>query len=234
MIDGVTIFVAGIAVPSILATILIALKSRKKLPASRDRILWWLPLIVVVAAAAVLLGLMIHSADAPILYVFLIAPLVCFVFILWLLAAAIRRKPRRCLSVVLALVGFLAISWALDRNEGTIRPFLRWMLWSHRFKAELMSQPEPANGELKHFLWDEWGFVPSGFNSVYLVFDPADSLANAAKSKAPGQYGGIPCGVLRVFRLEKQWYAVSFYTDEDWKDCPSTERRTPQTKFHPV
>ncbi len=220
MIDGVTIAAAAIAVPSILATVLIALRSRKNLPAPRDRVLWRMPMCALLVATGMLLSLMIYSADAPILYVFLIFPLLCFAGLLWLLSAAIRKKSLQCLSLALTLAGLVAISWSLDRNEGTLRPFLRWMLWSHRYKAELMAEPRPASGELKHFLWDESGIVPSGLTVVYLVFDPDDSLASAAKSKAPGQFDGIPCRVVRVFRLEKQWYAVTFYADEDWNNCP--------------
>jgi hypothetical protein len=126
---------------------------------------------------------------------------------------------------LLALVGFVAISWSLDRNEGTLRPFLRWLLWSRRYKAELMAEPDPPTGELKHIAWDTWGFVPTGFDIVYLVFDPTDSLANAAKFKTPGRFGGIPCEVPRVVRLEKQWYAVNFYTDEEWGNCLDGEPR---------
>jgi hypothetical protein len=225
VIDAVTIAAAAIALVSIFASVLIALRGRNNSSASQDRILWWLPLSLVLGAAVLLLSLMIRSSDAPLLYILFIAPVVCFACFLWLLAAAIRKKPRQCLSVLLAVIGFVGISWSLDRSEDTLRPFLRWLFWSRQYKAELMTQPEPVSGELKHFVWDTWGFVPSGFNVTYLVFDPADSLANAAKSKMPRRFGGIPCEVPSVFRLEKQWYAVRFYTDEDWRNCPSTVPR---------
>lgn len=168
---------------------------------------------------------MIHSADSPLLYIFFIVPVVCFVCLLLLLAAAIRKRPRQGLSVLLALVGFLTISWGLDRNEGTLRPLLRWLLWSRRYQAELTAAPDPVKGELKHVVWDTWGFVPSGFDVVYLVYDPSDSLATAAKSKSPGRFAGIPCEVPRVLRLERQWYAVDFYTDQKWGDCPPNDAR---------
>jgi hypothetical protein len=86
-----------------------------------------------------------------------------------------------------------------------------------------MTQADPTDGNLKHVVWDTWGFIPSGFNVTYLVFDPNDSLATAAKAAGPGRFGGIPCAVPRVFRLEKQWYGVRFYTDEDWHNCASGE-----------
>ena len=127
--------------------------------------------------------------------------------------------------MLLALVSFIAISWGLEKNERTLRPFFRWLLWSRRYKTELMAEPEPPKGELKHVVWDSWGFVPSGFDVVYLVYDPTDSLAAAATSRTPGRFAGIPCEVPRVLRLERQWYAVDFYTDEEWGNCPHSDPR---------
>jgi hypothetical protein len=225
---NITIVIAAIALISLLSTILIALRSRNHPSPSPDRILWWLPVSVVLGASLLLLPLMMWDADAPLLYVLLIFPVVCFIGFLWLLAAAIRKKPWQSLSVLLALVGLVAVSWSLGRNEDTLRPFLRWLLRSRQYKAELMSQPEPARGELKHFVWDTSGFVFSGFNVTYLVFDPSDLLADAARRKAPGRVDGIPCKVFRVSRLEKQWYAVRFYTEQDWNNCPSTDTREPR------
>ena len=169
-----------------------------------------------------MLSLMLHGANAPILYVFFVVPVVCSAFLLLLLFAAIRKRPCLFVSALLAVVGFAAISWVLERNEARLRPSLRWFLLSPRYKTELMAQPGPPTGELKHSVWDTWGFVPSGFTIPYLVFDPADSLANVAKSKAPVRFSGIPCEVPQVLRLEKQWYAVRFYTDEDWRNCASS------------
>ena len=228
MIDAVTIVTSAIALASVLATILMALRSRNQPSVQRDRIIWWLPSAAVFGAGGLLMSLMIHGADDAVLFVLLIAPIFCFIGLLWLLVAAIRKRPRQCLSVLLALVGFVAISWTLERSEATLRPSLRWLLWSQQYKAQLMTQPDPANGELKHLEWDAWGFVPSGFTVTYLVFDPSDSLATAAKTKIPGRFGGIPCEVPGVFRLEKQWYGVRFYTDEDWRNCPSSAPHVPR------
>lgn len=118
--------------------------------------------------------------------------------------------------MLLTLIAFLSVSWALLRNEGTLRPSLRWLLWSHRFKAEVLAQPAPANGELRHMVWEATGFAGVANNTVYLVFDPTDSLAVAANSHSPGKFRGMPCEVLRVLRLESHWYSVVFYTDEEW------------------
>lgn len=190
--------------------------------AQEERLNWRLPLFVVVGASIALLSMMVYSPYGDLLYILVIGPLICLGL---LLAAIIRKKPRQRLSILLALVAFLASSVALLKNEGTLRPAIRWQLWSHQYKTELLAQPTPAKSELKHVEWDGWGFVPSGNNVVYLVFDPTDSLAYAAKTRAPGRFNGLPCEVPLVRRLESQWYFVRFYTDEEWGQCPYSDRR---------
>ena len=184
--------------------------------AERGSLNWRPPLFVAAGASIVLLSLMVYSSYGDLLYILVIAPLVCLICLVLLATAAIRKRPRQCLSTLLTLVAFLAVSGALLKNEGALRPSIRWLLWSHRFKAELMAQENPSNAELKHIEWDGWGFPGAGDTTVYLVFDPTDSLAVAAKSHQPGKFHGIPCNVPRVSRLESRWYAVLFYTDERW------------------
>jgi hypothetical protein len=93
---------------------------------------------------------------------------------------------------------------------------VRWLVWSHSYKSAILSQPDSPNGYLKHVEWDYWGW--SGQETeVYVVFDPTDSLTEAARSGQPGKYSGIPCEFFRVRRLESHWYTVQFYTDGDWQ-----------------
>ena len=66
--------------------------------------------------------------------------------------------------------------------------------------------------------WDGWGFVGMD-TTVYLVFDPTDSLSSAAATHQSGKFVGIPCKVPKVSRLENQWYAVTFYTNQYWDGC---------------
>ena len=169
---------------------------------------------------------MTHGIDrlaGQLLYVRFVQPGVLLVCLLWMLAAAIRKRARQFISVLLAVVGFVAVSGALQRNEPTLRPSLRWLLWSRQYKADVLAQPDPENHQFKHVIWDTWGpFVQTGFNVTYLVFDPSDSLEKAARAQEPGRYDGIPCEVFSVARLEKQWYAVSFNADENWVNCPHT------------
>jgi hypothetical protein len=79
-----------------------------------------------------------------------------------------------------------------------------------------MAQPAPTDGELRHMEWEATGFAGVANNTIYLVFDPTDSLAVAAKNHSPGKFSGIPCEVVRILRLENHWYSVAFYTDEEW------------------
>jgi hypothetical protein len=149
---------------SISSAVLLALRNRNKELVSKDRVIWWLPLSVVLDAAITLLSLMIHGTDridGQILYFRFIVPGVFLVCLLWLLVASIRKRTLQCISVLPALVGFAAVSCALRRNEPTLRPSLRWFFWSRQYKAEVLAQPDPANREFKHVVWDTWGFVQS-------------------------------------------------------------------------
>ncbi len=176
---------------------------------------WALPLYVAAATTILALSLMVYSAYADFVYVFLIGPTVCLILLVLIGIAALRKRRRLCLSPLLALAAFVLVSAALVVNEDGLRPSLRWLLWSRRFKAEVLAQSAPADGELRHIEWEATGFAGVN-NTVYLVFDPSDSLSAAASSHAAGKYKGIPCKVPRVRRLEPQWYSVWFYTDEAW------------------
>ena len=99
-----------------------------------------------------------------------------------------------------------------------MRSEVRWLWSSKTYKAQVLAQPVPANGDLRHIEWDGWGFAGND-TVVYLVFDPTDSLATAASSHGPGKFKGIHCPVPEVRRLEKSWYTVLFYTDTAWNSC---------------
>lgn len=180
---------------------------------------WHLPIYAAVGASSVLLFLFIYSQQGDLLYLFLIAPIVFLVCVVLVTVAAIRKRPRRSLSMLLTLVSFLAVSAALLKNEGALRPWLRWLLWSQRFKAETLAQPTPANGEFKHIEWDGWGGAPVGDWTAYVVFDPTDSLSAVAKSRSHGKFMGIPCDVDQVRQLESGWYSVTLGMNEWWDRC---------------
>lgn len=149
-----------------------------------------------------------------ILYIFVVVPVIS----LSLLVAAFRKKRRQRLSILSMLAICWAISAALVGNYSAVRTTVRWLVWSHRYKAEVLAQPAPANGELKHSEWDGWGWAGMD-TTVYLAFDPTDSLSAAAKSHSPGKFSGIPCKVFSIRRLENHWYSVQLYTNEFWGRC---------------
>lgn len=113
-------------------------------------------------------------------------------------------------GLVLSIAATLLMSVGCQRSSDAVR----WLARSHNYKSEILAQPT-AVGELKHIEWDGWGWAGQD-TTVYLVYDPIDSLAAAAKGQKPGKFNGIPCEVFRVRRLENCWYTVQFYTNEFW------------------
>jgi hypothetical protein len=175
-----------------------------------------MPLSVAVATGIVFALLVIYSAYGLFVYLFLIAPIICVTFLVLLVISAIRKRKRDCLSAALGLAAFVAVSVPLVLNKDDLRASLRWLLWSRHFKAEVLAQPAPVNAELRHMEWEATGFAGVANQTVYLVFDPADSLSVAGRSHTPIKTIGIPCEVPHVRRLESQWYSVWFYADEVW------------------
>jgi hypothetical protein len=168
------------------------------------------------ALATIVVGLLDAVAESDGALYFLLAVVVSLLLLAFLLSAAAGRKTGRCISILSVLAVYSILSFALFRNHHAIRNAARWSLSSRRYTAEVLAQPAPPNGELKHIEWDGWGFPGAGDTIVYLVFDPTDSLAAAAKRRQPGKFAGIPCTVLLVSRMQDCWYAISFYTDERW------------------
>ena len=150
---------------------------------------------------------------------FLATPLVAAIIGPILFVILFRTMRRQSVAALAMVVVFASVSWLLFRVSDDVRTTGRWLIESHKYKAEILAQPDSANGELKHAEWDGWGFAGAGDTIVYLVFDPNDSLAAAARSRSAGKYKGIPCEVPQVRRLENRWYTVLFYTDTDWKHC---------------
>jgi hypothetical protein len=124
----------------------------------------------------------------------------------------------RRLAFSLMLVICVVLSVVLFFNYSAIRTTGRWALLSRKYKAQVLAQAIAKNGEFRHVEWDGWGMAGID-TTVYLVFDPENSLASAAKRHSAGKYEGIPCEVPSVRRLESQWYAVQFYTNDGWEGC---------------
>ena len=128
----------------------------------REEFNWRLPIHTIAATSALLLLLFLWSPDADSLYIFIVAPIACLVWLGLIIASAVRRKFQRSLGMLLTLILFSLVSGTLLANEAALRPRLRWLLFARYFKAQVISQPIPANGELKHVEWDGWGGAPVG------------------------------------------------------------------------
>jgi len=137
-----------------------------------------------------------------------------------------RGRFKWRLAVCVVLGGFIVTSAVLLWDYSSIRSAARWLIWSRGYKAKVLAQSAPANGELKHIEWDGWGWAGQN-TTVFLVFDPTDSLSAAARNHQPGKFNGIPCEVFLVRRLENHWYTAQFYTNEYWGRCNSGDANTP-------
>jgi hypothetical protein len=170
-------------------------------------------LYAILAAIVVFLPLLIVS-NLDVLYLFIVVPILLIIGLCVLIYAAVRRNLR----VALALAVFWTASALLFIYPSEVRSPIKWLLWSSEYKKRVLAQPNPSNSDFKHIEWDGWGL--SGIDTtIYLVFDPTDSLAAAAKSHQPGKFNGVPCKVPWVRRMQSHWYTVMFYTDKDWGGC---------------
>ena len=156
-----------------------------------------------------------QSDNALLLNLFVGAPLLLLLSSV-LLVYAVKSKNWRISMFALAVVWLVFVSFF--RYQGQIRTAVRWSLRSHQYKNTLLAQQTSSEAELKHMVWDDWGWGGIN-NTMYLVFDRTDSLSSAASTHQSGKFAGIPCRVRKVSRLENHWYAVTFYTDQDWDHC---------------
>ena len=182
---------------------------------ARERFVWWFPLCAAVCVALTLFPLTVSSSDlSVILYVVVTVPLVSLV----LLGICYKRRGRQRLTALSAFALFVIFTAVLFVRFPDTTDAGRWLVFGKSCKAELLAQPSPAPTLLRHMEWEGWGFAGSD-TTVYLVFDPTDTLANAAKTRKSGRFGDLPCEVFRVRQREKEWYTVQFYTDTDWEHC---------------
>ena len=134
------------------------------------------------------------------------------------IAIALRRGRQQRLTSVAAFGVFLFVTVGVLISQRQIRPHLLWLVWSNRYKSEVLANSAAANGEFKHVEWDGdgWGSGATGDWMGYVVFNPSDSLSAATMTNVPTQYEGIPCKVILVRRLETQWYSVVLDMNQFW------------------
>jgi len=206
-------------IASAVVSLSIAVRDRKRPDKPPGSIKWGLCLCGVVGIIIIDLLLMIYSAYAFFLFLFLVLSAICILCVIWLSVAFLRKRRSHSMQLCGTAFASVALSFFmfLPSAENVIRPALRWLIWSKQFKAELFAQPVPRKGELRHMEWEATGWAGVANVTVCIAFDPSDALSNAI---LPGKVDGIPCTVLRAFRLEPHWYSVWFYTDETWSECP--------------
>ena len=100
-----------------------------------------------------------------------------------------RKRVVVIVGVALFVLWILTASVVLRPMFGYPRPinYVRWLVWSRSYKAEVFAQRNSANGELQHIEWDAWGWGGED-TTVYLVFDPTDSLSAASQEHRPGKF----------------------------------------------
>lgn len=178
-------------------------------------------LIAALSAFAIFVPLTVYASPLKeFIYVFLLVPLGVAV----LLAGAIILRSRHAPALLGAILVFCAMTWVLNKNSMTIRNAGRWRMDGKHYQKAVLAQPQ-IPGELKHVVWDKWGFPRAGNTTVYLVYDPGNSLAQAAANHASGKFAGLPCPVSLIRQLASQWYAVEFYTKQTWESCETGSGR---------
>src|ERR1700720_952006 len=108
--------------------------------------------------------------------------------------------------VAYGVVGIFIFSFAamlVGWNFYAFRTAAKWTLSSGSYKSKVLAETPPSHGEFKHIEWDGWGWAGQD-TTVYLVFDPENTLSAAAKRHQPGKFSGIPCEVPVVNRVESQ------------------------------
>ena len=175
---------------------------------------WQLPILAAILAPVLFIPLVLWSPDfGPIAYSLLVTPLVCLVL---LIAFFVIKHQKLAIASMLVIYCFFA--WILSNNSEQIRSHLRWLFDSRDYKAKLLSQPTPSNGELRHIAWERYGWVTIN-TDIDLVYDPEDTLLDQTRAHGEGKFTGIPCPVYQIHRLEPHWFTIRFYTDTTWNQC---------------
>lgn len=90
----------------------------------------------------------------------------------------------------------------------------RWLAGANEYKGKVLAQPT-SNGEFRHIEWDEAGLAGVANRTVYLVFDPSDTLWAAVNSRRRDLFKNNPCEVRFTQRLESHWYSVVLDIDQE-------------------
>ena len=127
-----------------------------------------------------------------------------------------QSKIRLGVFTVLAAALVLAAMVLLGIPPG-FQPHAYWLFTSTQHKREVLSSRK-IQGQLRHVEWngDGWGGAPVGDWMGYVVYAPGDSLPHITTSELPRKIVGIPCDVVSIRRLERDWYSVVTDMNQFW------------------
>ena len=172
---------------------------------------WYLAKVIPASSLLTVLSLVFAQSDMGRLLCIGIA----FVAALLLIVRAVARRGSQRIVIVFTLAAWLLATTLLMTHYTLVRDHVRWFFLSKVYKARVLAQSVSAKQDLQHTQCDLWGFAGMD-TTVFLVFDPTDSLAELSDAQPPIKAHGLPCDVACVRRLDRQWYAVLFYTDTYW------------------
>ena len=146
------------------------------------------------------------------LYILVLAPLVV---VIWAIVGLVRRTRQVWLTL---LVFCIVTVTSLKATDYFFRVHGRWLFLATSSKKQLLAQPLPPDGELRHLDWDGWGMFAQD-TEVYLVNDPANATMRFNRTQNGLRAKGVPCSFWKAYRLEPHWYAVVFFTSTGWDEC---------------
>jgi hypothetical protein len=133
-----------------------------------------------------------------------------------------RRAVHDCyLSVEVMACVYILTVWSLlcgpVCDSIRTRELYRWLLWSNRYRENVLAQPVSPIGEHKSTEWDHWTYNDSTA-VAYLVYDPSDNLRLMTHID-PVRKADLPCEIERVDRLESRWYSVVLLKGPSRSSC---------------
>jgi hypothetical protein len=179
-------------------------------------------------AFAILAALALFKWDTSLfLIIFVVAPILLVITLGSLIYGAIAHLPVKNTAQTLAILWVMVLCFFLysRAHPFAFRESAKWLLYSREYKQQVLAQPTSANGEFKHLEWESSGFAGVANNTTYLVFDPTDTLSSTTNARLKG----VPCEPRAVRRLENQWCAVLFYTDQLWDDDCGADLNRPRS-----
>jgi hypothetical protein len=172
---------------------------------------WQPPFVVLGAAVTAALILLFSSPDlGNIANLLLVVPVAG----VSMTVLFFRARARTRLICFVLMCSYALANWQLAKHWEDTRSELRWLIDPGSWKAKVMQQPVRADSGIRCAIWDGWGFAGED-TDVYLIYSPNDGLLNYS----PSTLNGLPQPVSHVQRLERQWYSVTFYTDQGWDGC---------------